>query len=310
MNSDPTPAQPPSAPARAHRWAGVLLRLYPRAWRQRYHAEATALLADHHVSPRTLIDLLFGALDAHLHPYLFPAQEPSVTQRLRTSQFVVSCATVIYALALISLQQVRDPQPAWHAAATMHPEIRTGLEAAQILGGSAVLVGLAGFLLVTAAMIRQAATGHSGNLRRLLISGGSLTAAWLLATVIVATVTATRPGTGIRPLRTLDLVLENVWLLGTAVSLTWGAALLWRALSRAELPQPVIRLARLAAATAALAMTAGLLITVIEAFLLRKDEPDLIGLGWLTAITIAMAAAAAMTGMARLRMTPRSSQPI
>ncbi len=57
-------------------------------------------------------------------------------------------------------------------------------------------------------------------------------------------------------------------------------------------------------------MTTGLLITVIEAVLLRKDEPDLIGPGWLTAITIAMAAAAAMTGMARLRMTPRSSQPI
>jgi hypothetical protein len=50
----------------ADRWATRLLRLYPRRWRERYLAEVTALLEEHHVTLRTLVDLLGGALDARL----------------------------------------------------------------------------------------------------------------------------------------------------------------------------------------------------------------------------------------------------
>jgi hypothetical protein len=44
-----------------------LLRFYPRAWRERYGDEMRVLLEQHHVSVRTRIDLLRGALDAQLH---------------------------------------------------------------------------------------------------------------------------------------------------------------------------------------------------------------------------------------------------
>lgn len=46
-----------------------LLRLYPRAWRRRYSPEMEALLAQTPPTPRAVLDLLRGALDAHLHQH-------------------------------------------------------------------------------------------------------------------------------------------------------------------------------------------------------------------------------------------------
>jgi hypothetical protein len=46
-----------------YRW---LLRLYPRTWRARYEAEVAAVLEQHGCTPRTLVDLAAGALDARL----------------------------------------------------------------------------------------------------------------------------------------------------------------------------------------------------------------------------------------------------
>lgn len=55
------------------RW---LLRLYPRAWRERYGDEFLALIEDAGLSARQLCDLLGGALDARLRPQV-PALKPS-----------------------------------------------------------------------------------------------------------------------------------------------------------------------------------------------------------------------------------------
>lgn len=45
-----------------------LLRLYPRAWRERYEEEFLALLEQTDSSPLDLADVALGALDAHLRP--------------------------------------------------------------------------------------------------------------------------------------------------------------------------------------------------------------------------------------------------
>ena len=47
-----------------------LLRLYPRAWRARYGEELGDLLAGKRLTPRLVLDLLAGALDARLNPQL------------------------------------------------------------------------------------------------------------------------------------------------------------------------------------------------------------------------------------------------
>jgi hypothetical protein len=46
----------------------TLLRLYPRSWRLRYESEVRALLDSRPPGPRDILDLLRGAVDAHLHP--------------------------------------------------------------------------------------------------------------------------------------------------------------------------------------------------------------------------------------------------
>ena len=44
-----------------------LVRLYPAAWQQRYGEELSRILEDRPPSPFDVADLLFGAVDAHLH---------------------------------------------------------------------------------------------------------------------------------------------------------------------------------------------------------------------------------------------------
>jgi hypothetical protein len=50
-----------------------LLRLYPARWQRRYATEMDALLADDPPGVRGRLDLVRGALDAHLHPWWVPA---------------------------------------------------------------------------------------------------------------------------------------------------------------------------------------------------------------------------------------------
>lgn len=49
-----------------------VLRLYPRPWQARYGDEVTALLAEAPPDWRDRVDLVRGALDAHLHPICAP----------------------------------------------------------------------------------------------------------------------------------------------------------------------------------------------------------------------------------------------
>lgn len=55
-------------PPRAGRTARWLVALYPGPWRARYGAEMLALLEDRPPTARDALDLVRGALDAHLHP--------------------------------------------------------------------------------------------------------------------------------------------------------------------------------------------------------------------------------------------------
>lgn len=45
-----------------------LLRLYPRAWRARYGSEMAAMLENTRFTPAVVLDLVAGAIDAHVAP--------------------------------------------------------------------------------------------------------------------------------------------------------------------------------------------------------------------------------------------------
>lgn len=56
-----------------------LLWFYPREWRRRYGAEMEAFLSQTRLGPREVVDLLRGALDAHVHPQWPQRRQSSLT---------------------------------------------------------------------------------------------------------------------------------------------------------------------------------------------------------------------------------------
>jgi hypothetical protein len=78
-----------------------ILGLYPPAWRRRYQEEMLALLEQHHVTWRTTIDLLLGALEARFDPH-FQAESGPVPEgrslRLRRVH-----STIFWAFPLLVL---------------------------------------------------------------------------------------------------------------------------------------------------------------------------------------------------------------
>ncbi|WP_155128368.1 hypothetical protein [[Actinomadura] parvosata] len=56
--------------------AGAVLRLYPKAWRERYGEEVADLVAARPVRARTVADLAMGAADAWLHRRRIPGARP------------------------------------------------------------------------------------------------------------------------------------------------------------------------------------------------------------------------------------------
>jgi hypothetical protein len=79
------------------------LKLYPPAWRQRYQEEMLALLELHHVTWRTVIDLLWGALDARFDPH-FKTRRLFRMDRARRLRYAHS--TVFWAFPLLVLGQL------------------------------------------------------------------------------------------------------------------------------------------------------------------------------------------------------------
>ncbi len=49
----------------------LLVRLYPKAWQERYGEELQALLDERPPGPSAVLDLLLGAFDAHIHRHDF-----------------------------------------------------------------------------------------------------------------------------------------------------------------------------------------------------------------------------------------------
>lgn len=59
-----------------------LMRLYPAAWRERYETEFLQVLENRPAGFRGLLDVVLGAVDAHLHPELIGAESRPWTHRL------------------------------------------------------------------------------------------------------------------------------------------------------------------------------------------------------------------------------------
>jgi len=112
-----------------------LLRLYPRAWRERYGEELSAHLeAERPLRVGVVADLVRGALDAHLHPLrrVDSTMRSSSVSDLRT---IAARATVVWspvaAVAIAAMMALNDFWfgPSWWLYSTFGgpPELAGGI---------------------------------------------------------------------------------------------------------------------------------------------------------------------------------------
>jgi hypothetical protein len=69
-----------------------LIRLYPKAWRERYGDEFSEVLLGQHASVGMIVDVLGGALDAHLHPQVHVRQTETAKGDAMTADMMKRCA--------------------------------------------------------------------------------------------------------------------------------------------------------------------------------------------------------------------------
>ena len=105
----------------------ALLSLYPEAWRRRYGAELEALLEDDPPGPRATLDLIRGALTAHLHPLPGQASEAGARNAITGPLACFICFCFVGAGFAKATED-----PSFRHAARVHPLIGTAHDAALV----------------------------------------------------------------------------------------------------------------------------------------------------------------------------------
>jgi hypothetical protein len=150
-----------------------LLHLYPRTWRARYEEELLAVLESCSLSFPDTIDILLGAIDAHLRPDLgaVPLQERIILmlRTLRRSLITLFCAYVGFVLAGLAFQKLTEYDD-FVAAARAHSLVGTSFTLVVIGSVLALLAILAGGLPIAFAVVKDAlATKRIGRLLLLAV---------------------------------------------------------------------------------------------------------------------------------------------
>lgn len=250
--------------------ARSLIGLYPRAWRARFGDELGEVITQHDVTLFTLLDLLVGAVDAHRHPELLPAEVLSMSTRLRSSLVSILVSAVVFAVAWGAVLSVRDPLPAWLAATVAHPDFRLAIGVVQITGLVALLAIAAGGLPLLGSALRLAARTSD---RRVVLPLAIASLAFLAFVGLFVAAVAGWVG----PLGdTLGRgVASLLWAAVVLVSVAIGLAAVARAVRHAEPDARVVGLTLRVGAVAVGAMWLGVLSSLALIAAVASEAPDI-----------------------------------
>src|SRR5215211_4813346 len=87
---------------------GWLVRLYPRAWRERYEEEFVAMLEEGPVSIRDLFDVALGVVDAWLRPQVVYEGRLVMVSRIRGSVLAVLWAWAGMVVAGVGFRKLTE----------------------------------------------------------------------------------------------------------------------------------------------------------------------------------------------------------
>lgn len=223
------------------RLARRALRLYPLAHRRRYGAEMEALLEDAGASLGTVLDLLRGAIGAHLRPEPSVAATVGREERLRRGLAAVLVCWLLFAIAGLAFYKTTEGAPFEGVGGTPSAlgSLHLAIQVLAVLGGVAVLVGAAP-LGLAAHRGRKMSRGAFGPIRvcaavlaGVMVEIAALTAAYLVAITTAAPHLADEPnGPFGTPDVAVSLALQLVMMVLVAAPATLVAVRTWRVYGR------------------------------------------------------------------------------
>jgi hypothetical protein len=148
-----------------------LTRLYPRAWRIRYETEFNALLEQCLNSPLDVMDILLGAVDAHL--LLLSGEslnwrEMNMLNKIRTAVLIVFAAYIGFVVAGFALVGMADDSP-MIALTKANSILAVAWTTIQTGAAVALLAVVIGGLPLAITVIRRALTNSQRGLGLLLV---------------------------------------------------------------------------------------------------------------------------------------------
>lgn len=250
----------------SYRW---LLRLYPDDWRTRYGDEFEALLEDCPRSPRTLLDVVSGAVDARLHAAAVLGRMLTMGSRLRTAEITIFCAFILFVVSGIGFQKMSED---FVHVERVYPAIGTPFTL--IVAGAvvALLAVLAGGLPIALAALGYGLRQRRWDIPLLFLVPPVMLAivigyVWLLLNVVVPNRAGSQGGID------YPVALSLIGLFILAAILSTGAVAL--AIGRSEVGEGVYRFALAPAVVAVVAMAVVLGAVVAWGLGVQADAPQL-----------------------------------
>jgi hypothetical protein len=312
---------------------GWLVGLYPSAWRRRYADEFEALLEQCLHTPLDVLDILLGAIDAHLNfSPVTDWRSLNMNNKLRTAILIVFASYIAFIVAGMALYGLADDSP-------MAALMKTGTDMPLLLSWLTVEAGavialvavVAGGLPLAWVAIRRALTGSRSDLRLLMVPPLAFLALVIYAVFAVSAILGRLHIAGVIPVVSPDnfpvgnkLVLGGgmlVFVLGAIAS----TAAVWKVISHTDAAENQFNLlgrqanvkpyefARIPALITSVAMLLMLLATIAWAWLSYSAMPQVFAQNWglllsnttlsfaVILVVMAVATAAAFLGLSRAR---------
>ena len=271
-----------------------LMRLYPRPWRDRYAEEFEAMLEQSIHSPLDVVDVILGALDAHLQ--LFTGENVNwrimnMLNKLRTTVLIVFAAFIGFIIAGMALVGIVDGSPMVPLMKT-DPAPALAMSVIRIGAVVALLAIVVGGLPLAITVIRRALSSDRRNLWLLLVPVISFFALmlyfgfiFLVATSriqIAGVVPAVQPANFPAGNRLMLAGLMLVFILGAVTS----TLAVWKAISRTDVEREtfqalnravninIYKFAYIPAVIAACSMWVMLVATVVWSWLVFTALPQ------------------------------------
>lgn len=151
-----------------------LVHLYPSAWRRRYGEEFDALLEECLHSPLDVLDILLGALDAHLQLVNgLNWRMMNMINKLRTTTWLVFAGYIGFVIGGLSLFGLVDDSPAVPLIRS-NQSLHTAWAAIQIGSLISLLAVVLGGLPLALTFLKHSLTSSRRDLRLLLVPAGAL----------------------------------------------------------------------------------------------------------------------------------------